>query len=149
MILLLLFNKRPMIQINTTSTISFYKIKQVARIFPLVQSNVKFNTIERIHNRSAKLIKLETAFNRLCEILRHPKVLQEIIKHKFMVWRKKRSIDGQTLIKMMGIISFNDALQINTKSLQRGNNIMIKTIMETIHNFTITTFDMDTHKCQL
>ncbi|CAF1092826.1 unnamed protein product [Adineta steineri] len=110
MILSLLFNEHTMIQINTTSTISFYKIKQVARIFPLVQSNVKFNTIERIRNRSAKLIKLKTAFNRLCKMLRHPKILQEIIKQKSIVWGKERSIDGQTLIKMMGIMSFNDGL---------------------------------------
>ena len=72
MILPLLLNERTRIEINTTFTIPFYKIEQVARTFPLVQSYVKFNTTGRIYNRSAKITKLQTAFHHLCKMLRHP-----------------------------------------------------------------------------
>lgn len=90
-------------------------------LFPLVETNVKFGTIGSIHSRSIKLIKLETAFHRLCKMLRHPFVLQEILKHQFKLWsNKNRFIDGQKLIEMMGTISYKDGLQINIQKLRRG-----------------------------
>jgi len=90
-------------------------------LFPLVETNVKFDTIGSIHSRSIKLIKLETAFHRLCKMLRHPLVLQEILKHQFKLWgNKNRFIDGQKLIEMMGTISYKDGLQINIQKLRRG-----------------------------
>ena len=74
----------------------------------------------RVYNRSAKITKLQTAFHHLCKMLRHPQVLQEITRHKFTVWDKKRFIDGQTLVKMIGTRSFDGGFQINIKRLPRG-----------------------------
>jgi len=116
----LLLNQRTTIKMNTTLTVPFYKIEPVARTFPFVCNIVKFGTIGRINNRSAKLVKLKIAFDRLCKMLRHPRVLQEIATHNFSLWGHKRFIQGRKLIEMFGIKSFNGDLPINIRTLRRG-----------------------------
>ena len=121
---LLLNQQITMIKINETMEIPFYKIESVGRSFPLIRPIVKFGTVGRISNFSAKLEKLEVGFNRLCKMLRHPEVLQQIGRHNFSIKasisNEKRSIQGKKLIERFGMTYFNGGFEIYVKHLRTG-----------------------------
>ncbi len=121
---LLLNQQITMIKINETVEIPFYKIQSVGRNFPLIRPIVKFGTVGRISNYSAKLEKLEVGFNRLCKMLRHPEVLQEIERHNFSiiasVSNEKRSIQGEKMIERFGMMYFSGGFEIYIRHLRTG-----------------------------
>ena len=116
----LLLNERTVIQINTTLTIPFYQVDSIAQRFPLFRNIVKFRTRGLVKDGSAKLTKLEAAFNRLWKIVRHPRMLQEIAVRNFSLWDNKRFMPGKKLIEMLFTTTFNGDFPIIIEILPSG-----------------------------